>query len=238
MRYLLTFSYDGSLFHGFQRQKGIKNVQSTLENALSKYLNASITVKGSGRTDAFVHATSQCAHFDTDYKLSVTDKRRINNMLDGEIVLKSLKKVPDTFHARFSVKNKTYCYVINTLKTKRNDNYYFTSLFKLDLKKMQEASKLFIGTHDFQNFVSGKRDDYITYIDKIKIYRKNNLIIFKFQGSGFYRYMVRHLVGALYDVGRGKVSQDIIKYMLDNPHIHKQLTVMIPNGLYLVKVKY
>lgn len=238
MRYLMTFSYDGSLFHGFQRQKDVKNVQGTLEKALSDYFEREIVIKGSGRTDAYVHAFGQCAHFDINRAICFNDKLKLNKILAGEIIIKKLKRVDDSFHARFSVKSKTYCYVINTDKEQKNDKCYFSSFFKLDLKKMKNASKMFIGTHDFQNYVSGKRDDYITHISKIKISKKKNLIKMTFVGSGFYRYMVRHLAGALYDVGRGKVNENTLKDMLDNPSISKQLTVMVPNGLYLVKIKY
>lgn len=238
MRYLLTFSYDGSKFHGFQRQNNVKNVQGLLEQTLSKLLNEDIVIKGSGRTDAGVHAIAQTAHFDSNSSLTQKFIDDINKALQGDIFVKKIKKVNNDFHARFSIKYKKYRYIINLDKSNLNNDYYFTSLFKLDLKRMRGASKLFIGTHDFHNFVSGDRDDYITHIKRIKISEKGNYIVLEFTGVGFYRYMVRHLVGALYDVGRDKASKEVIQKMLDKPNEKKQLTVMPASGLYLVKVKY
>ena len=197
-----------------------------------------IFIKASGRTDAGVHALKQSAHFDYEFKLPKNFKNRLNQELKGDIVIKKVWKKDPNFHARFNVKTKTYCYVINLDTTRRNDNYYFTTNYKLNLKKMRQAQKLFLKSHDFRNFVSGTRDNYETFITKVKIKKQNNFLKFEFTGTGFYRYMVRRLVGALFDVGRGKVSIDEVKTMLTNPDIPRQLTVMPASGLYLVKVKY
>ena len=238
MRYLIYFSYDGSKFHGLERQKSYRSVQGTLEQALSLILKTDIVIKASGRTDAGVHALGQTAHFDYDSKLPPNFKKKLNQELKDDIIIKKICRKDDNFHARFNVKTKTYCYVINLGASRRNDNYYFTTKYKLDLKKMRQAQKLFLKSHDFRNFVSGTRDNYETFITKVKIKKQNNFLIFAFTGTGFYRYMVRHLVGALFDVGRGKVRIDEVKVMLTNPEVPRQLTVMPGQGLYLVKVKY
>lgn len=238
MKYLLTFSYDGSLFNGFQRQKNVKTVQKTLEDSLSKLLLEPIVIKGAGRTDAKVHALGQTAHFETLKKITRNFKRNLNQDLNGDIVVKKLKRVKENFHARFMVKEKIYRYIINRDRSSKESSYYFKSLYSLDMDLMREAAKELEGKHDFHNFVSGDRDDYISYIKQIKIKKKRNYIIMEFKGVGFYRYMVRHLAGAIYDVGRGKTSIDDIKKMLDYPHIPRQLSVLPAQGLYLVKVKY
>ena len=106
MRCLIKFSYDGTKFHGFQRQNEVKNVQGTLERVLSDVLESTIVIKGCGRTDAGVHATRQCAHFDTDKKITREDINIINKMLNDEIVIKKWKIVKDDFHARHDVKWK------------------------------------------------------------------------------------------------------------------------------------
>lgn len=237
MRYLMSFSYDGSKFHGFQRQNDVVSVQRTLEEALSRLLEEKVVIKGSGRTDAGVHALVQTAHFDTEQKLTKDFKDVLNNELSN-IVIEKIKKVDDDFHARFSVKEKTYRYVINLDRENQDDNYYFTSFVPLDVDKMKRTSKLLVGPHDFHNFVSGNREDYYTEIYKVDIKVDKNHIIFEFTGAGFYRYMIRHLVGALYDVGRGKATVDDVKFMLDFPDVFKQLSVLPAGGLYLVKVKY
>lgn len=238
MRYFMVFSYDGSKFHGFERQKDVKSVQKTIEDGLSLYLHTKIVIKASGRTDALVHALSQCAHFDYDQKLPHDLKAKLNELFQQEIIIKKIKRVADDFHARFNVVAKTYRYIMNTKPNEETSVYYQNIYYPLDINKMREASKILLGKHDFRNFVSGKRDNYETIIYKITIKKKRNLIIFEFTGAGFYRYMVRHLVGALYDVGRGKVEKETVKKMVDNPDISKNLTVMPANGLYLVNVKY
>lgn len=238
MRYLIYFSYDGSLFHGLERQKDVKSVQKTLEDALSNVLKENIVIKASGRTDALVHALKQSAHFDYKGKLPYNIKNKLNKVLKKEIVIKKIKRKDSHFHARFNVKKKIYRYIINIDYNKKNDHYYFSTKYNLDLKKMKECKKLFLKKHDFHNFVSGDRINYESYIYKIKIKKRNNFIIMEFVGKGFYRYMVRHLAGALFDVGRGKVNIKTIKDMLDYPSIPKQLTVLPAYGLYLVDVKY
>lgn len=239
MRYLISFSYDGTLFHGFQRQKNVKNVQGLLEQTLSNYFGQDILIKGSGRTDAGVHASCQCAHFDTSNNVTWKDISHINKLLNGEIVINKLKLVDNNFHARHDVKKKTYVYKINVGKYKSNyEGYYYQIKYDLDIKKMREASKVFVGVHDYRNFVSGYRDDYESVIYKIKINKIGNILILKFVGAGFYRYMVRHLVGALVDVGKGKTDVSTIAMMIDNEEFTKKLSVVPACGLYLTDIKY
>ena len=235
MRYLMVISYDGSKFHGFQRQKNVRNVQGYLENILSKILNEQIIIKGAGRTDAFVHAKYQVAHFDTNKNIKNL-KNNLNKELKDIKILK-IKKVSNDFHARHSVKNKTYLYKIDLSNT-LDDNYYLKINYNLDIKAMKKASVLFLGRHNFQNFTAGKRDDYNTTIRSIKIYKRNNILYLKFNGLAFYRYMVRNLVGALLEVGKGKVDKEYIKNMLDNYDVDIKLPTAKPNGLYLIKVNH
>lgn len=239
MRYLIKFSYDGTKFHGFQRQKNNKNVQGTLEKVLSEYFKCYIVIKGAGRTDAGVHAYGQCAHFDVDKIVTKNDIDIINDILSNEINIISFKKVKDGFHARYSVKYKKYIYMVNCGHFDKNKiGYYYQIKYKLDLIAMKKAAKLFEGTHNFHNFVSGYRDNYISTIFKVKIKVKKNILIMEFKGLAFYRYMVRHLVGALIDVGRGKSNIKEIESMIKYPSIIKNLSVVPSDGLYLKKIKY
>lgn len=239
MRYLIFFSYDGTKFHGFQRQNDVKNVQGTLEKVLSNYFDESIQIKGSGRTDAGVHAICQCAHFDVDKKISKKDIKRINDELNEEIVIKKNKRVSDDFHARHLVRKKTYIYKVNVGsydKSQKGYAYYYKH--DLDYTKMKDACLILEGTHDFRNFVSGLRDDYVSTIFKIRFKKKKNLLTFTFAGVGFYRYMVRHLVGAILFVGSNKMSLDELKMLLDG-RSNKRNSIVVPaEGLYLKKVEY
>ena len=239
MRYLIRFSYDGTKFHGFQRQNDVKNVQGTLERVLSDVFESDIVIKGSGRTDAGVHANGQCAHFDIDKKITKEDINIINRILNDEIVIKSYKLVRNDFHARHDVKRKKYIYKLNIGDfDKTKEGYCYQKRLKLDFFLMKRAMKLFVGTHDFRNFVSGPRLDYTTTIYKTKIKRKGDMVLFEFVGIGFYRYMVRHLVGAVIDVGRGKAKVSDVERMIENPLVEKNLSVVPAEGLYLVEVKY
>lgn len=239
MRYLIKFSYDGTKFHGFQRQNDVKNVQGTLEKVLSDVFESDIVIKGSGRTDAGVHAEAQCAHFDVDKKITKEDINIINRILNEDIVIKNYKLVKNDFHARHDVKYKKYIYKLNIGDfDKLKEGYYYQRKFKLDFSLMKRAMKLFVGTHDFRNFVSGPRIDYTTTIYKAKLKKKGSIVLFEFVGVGFYRYMVRHLVGAILDVGRGKAKVADVERMIDNPLVEKNLSVVPADGLYLVDVKY
>ena len=239
MRYLIKFSYDGTKFHGFQRQNDVKNVQGTLEKVLSDVFESDIVIKGSGRTDAGVHAEAQCAHFDVDKKITKEDINIINRILNEDIVIKNYKLVKNDFHARHDVKYKKYVYKLNIGDfDKLKEGYYYQRKFKLDFSLMKRAMKLFVGTHDFRNFVSGPRIDYTTTIYKAKLKKKGSIVLFEFVGVGFYRYMVRHLVGAILDVGRGKAKVADVERMIDNQKKKKSLSVVPADGLYLVDVKY
>lgn len=239
MRYLIRFSYDGTKFHGFQRQKELKNVQSTLEDSLSKYLKEKIVIKGAGRTDAGVHALDQCAHFDTNVFLNDNIIKNINKELGNDLEITSYEIVSNDFHARHSVKEKTYVYkIVNGVLMKNQIGYYHQIKKSLAINEMKNACKVFIGTHDFENYVSGKRDNYVSTIHEIKMNVQDNVIEISFRGIGFYRYMVRHLVGAIIDVGKKRVSIEEVKYLLDHPEIDKKLSVAPACGLYLTKIVY
>lgn len=237
MRYLVKISYDGSKFYGFQRQNDKRSVQGDIELALSKIFNETILVKGAGRTDRGVHALGQCFHFDTKCVMKTQLlKEKLNENLTDIVVLKC-KKVSEEFHSRFSVKKKHYSYLISFDKKDINSNYCYYHT-PIDLKKMKKASKLFLGVHNFQNFVSGIRDDYTCIIYKINFKYRNNSLKIDFYGKSFYRYMVRNLVGALIDVGRGKATENDIIFLLNNKKTDKMLSTAPAKGLTLVKISY
>ncbi len=234
-KYLIIFSYDGSKFNGFQRQKNVRSVQEDIEIALSNILNENIVIKGSGRTDAGVHALMQCAHFETNIEVCNLVNTLNDILTDIEII--NLKRVSENFHARYSVLEKTYEFKL-TFDRSKDENYFLIYYKKLDIEKMKNACKLFEGTYDFRNFVSGYRDNYISTVFKASVKEEKDCINFKFVGKGFYKYMVRNLVGALIDVGRNKVSIDEINDMLINFNKRRQLSTAPANGLYLVNIKY
>ena len=240
MRYLISISYDGSKFQGFQRLKENASVQKVIEDALTKINKDKVVIKGAGRTDRGVHALDQKAHFDLNINITPEGlKKALNSLVKPYIYINDCKIVDENFHARFCVKEKVYVYKINLgeynpiLKDYVNQN-----VNNLDIKTMKKASKVFLGVHNFKNFVSGERDNYDCIIYKIKFKVVNNILEIEFTGKSFYRYMVRNMVGALILVGCGKISIEEFKNMIDNENKDYSYLTVPANGLYLESVEY
>lgn len=240
MKYLISISYDGSKFYGFQRLIGHNTVQKKIEDALSTIAKESIEIKGAGRTDRGVHAIDQKATFNLNININQDLlKLALNSLISPYIYITNIKVVNNDFHPRFQVVKKEYIYKINIGEF--NPLYYdyiYEPNYKLDINKMKECAKLFIGIHNFKNFTSGERNNYECIIYNIEFTEKNNILEIKFTGKSFYRYMVRNLVGAMLDVSNNKVSLDEIKEALEHPEIKRQFKTAIPNGLYLNKIIY
>lgn len=242
-RYLINFSYDGSKYNGYQKQKGLDTIQQRLEDA-AKYINNSkeTKVSASGRTDAHVHAINQYAHLDinvniTEYKL----KRALNSLLPDDIYVRKTCIVDDNFHARYMVKEKEYIYKINTGDYNPIEkNYIFQFNQKLDVEKMKKAIRFFVGTHDFTTFSSGddSHKNKVRTIYDAFIESKDNYIIIHFKGSGFLKYMVRIMVGTLVDVGLNNIDENSIPDILLKKDRKYAKRTIAPEGLYLYNVKY
>ena len=237
MRYVLKISYDGSKFYGFQRQKDKNAVQNNLEKELSRLFEEEVLIKGAGRTDRGVHALGQVVHFDSDKYVSPSIVKSILNNCLNFIKIKKCKIVDSDFHSRFSAKKKHYMYKISFDK-KDKDSEYVLYAKNLDIKKMKEASKLFLGVHSFQNFVSGARDNYLSIIYRIKFKKGFNKLTIHYYGKSFYRYMVRNMSGALIDVGKGKAKPEEITHLLNCDKTDKMLSTAPSKGLTLVKIYY
>ena len=239
MRYLAVISYDGSNFYGFQRLKNKRSVQGELENVLTILAKKEVVVKGAGRTDAGVHAMGQTIHFDLEIPINI-DKLKyvINRMLPEDIRVKEIKEVDSKFHARLRATGKWYRYVV---KTSEFDPFYAKYTYQiddeLDINLMQKASLKLIGKHDFHNFTAGYRDNYEGNIFKIEIAKQDDKIIFDFYGKGFYRYMVRNLVGSLLMVGKNTWKVKDIEELLKQD-VNKTIPTAPANGLYLMRVYY
>lgn len=241
MRYLLTFSYDGTNYSGYQKQNGKKTIQSEIENVLSKINNQKIIISASGRTDAKVHALNQKAHFDVLKKLNLDKlKHSMNSLLPDDIYIKKIKKVGNNFHARYNVIEKEYVYKINIGEyNPLEKNYVFQYNHELNINDMIKGLELFIGTHDFKSFSTDTLDkDTVRTIYDAKLKLRKNIIEISFKGNGFLRYMVRNMVGILIEVGEGKRNYLDIKRVLECKDRREAGIKALPNGLYLKNVKY
>lgn len=240
MYYLISIKYDGSKFHGFQRLNDYDTVQKKLEEALTIINKKNVTIKGAGRTDRKVHANDQKASFSLDIDIDTTHlKEAINSLVKPYIYITDVCTVSPEFHARFNVIKKEYIYKINLGEfNPLLEDYTYQPPQKLNINKMKKCAKLFLGVHNFQNFVAGERENYDCIIYNISFKTKKNILEIKFIGKSFYRYMVRNLVGAMLDVERGRVSLNEIQKALEQPEIKKQFTTALPQGLYLNKITY
>ena len=239
MRYLASISYDGSGFYGFQRLKDKRTVQEELEKALTKINKGSVVIKGAGRTDRGVHAKDQKIHFDLDVKINELGiVKAMNSLLPTDIYVNNCVLVDDEFHARFCVAKKYYKYVINLGSYDAiYNNYLYNYCHSLDIKAMKRAAKKLVGAHSYEAFVSGKRDNYNSIIYDIDFKLKGDILEILFEGSSFYRYMVRNLVGVLILVGQHKCQiSDVEKMVIFGKKLN-YLTVP-SNGLYLEKIEY
>ena len=242
MRYKCIVSYDGYNYMGFQVQDNEKTIELCIEEALKKMLGEDIKIYPSGRTDRYVHAIGQVFHFDLEKDLPDNGiKRGINAFLPEDIQIMDVEHVDDDFHARFSAKSKEYRYYINTGEYNPLTVRYMPHITNLDVSKMEEAIKLFIGTHNFKGFASAQideRKDTNKTIFEAYINKYDDKLEFVFIGTGFLKYQVRRMMGILIDIGRGFSDKSLILEVLEkcDPKIsHK---VAPGCGLYLYKVNY
>ena len=245
MRYLAVVSYRGTGFCGWQKQtiSKLPSIEVTIEDVMSRILSSETKIYGSGRTDAGVHALGQTFHFDSNKELDVNKfAHSLNELLPKDIRILSVEKVSDDFHARFNAKSKTYLYKIRNKKVSDpfSSDLEYTLGQKLDVEKMVEASKLFVGEHNFQNFTSKEEDEqkFSRNIWGIDIKSEKDNIEILLKGNGFMRYMVRMIVGNLIQVGLGKMTSSDIKEALESKERKPSSYKAPAYGLYLKEVEY
>lgn len=234
-------SYDGSKFYGFQIQNKLRTVQGEIQKALKKICEEEVTIHASGRTDAKVHGNKQVFHFDTSRQMPEKQwKRAINHFLPNDIYILDSLFVSEDFHSRYSATKKEYHYLLSTNEySPFETNYIYQYGRPLNLELMKDAASIFIGEHDFASFCS--YDQYgntIRELYKILIEDNNGIITFTIVGNGFRRYMVRHIVGGLIQVGAKRITKKRLQELLDSKGKEKCLFKAKPQGLYLYEVFY
>jgi len=242
--YKITVEYDGCGFYGWQRQKKFRNtIQECIEDNLSKLLKESISVTGAGRTDAGVHAYNQTANFRTETSIPDFDRflYSLNSILPPAITVKSIKKVKDDFHARYSAKKREYIYRITTREISIGRNYFFKLNYKLDFKVIDEFIKILIGYNSFKSLCKNTEDKHGFCCNLMKLeYRINksrNTIVFRILADRYLHSMVRAITGVLIDLGRGKLELNETIYKFNNGE--KIKTTYLPaNALFLNKIYY
>ena len=243
MKIIGICSYKGTNYYGWQKQVGYVSIQSKIEEVLSKIFDTQITITGSGRTDAGVHAKKQYFHFIVEKQKDLKQLAyAMNKMLPDDIHILSLEKVDDDFHARYSAKRKIYEYDI-LLKNKEVFNYDLAYLYPMDLDidLLRQALKLFEGDHNYQDFTSKEEDEgnFIRTIYSIEVSQDKDLIKIRFEGNGFMRYQIRNMVGVAIAVASKKEDISFIKNHLKENKKREIIAYKAPAvGLYLVDVIY
>jgi tRNA pseudouridine38-40 synthase len=249
MNFKLLIQYDGTDFHGWQVQDGQRTVQGELTRVLSLLNGAEIYVCGSGRTDAGVHAEGQTANVKLQ-KIFTPEKLRnaINGNLWRDVRVLNVEKVSQDFHARFSARGKTYVYrVVNApVISPFWARYAHHESRPLDVNRMNEAARLFLGEHDWTAFSSAQTDSEnkvrtITDFSVESIWdarAQAQIIEFRITGEGFLRYMVRSIAGTLLEVGRGEKDFDTIQTAIVTGDRNLAGATAPAHGLTLLKVFY
>jgi len=239
-----VLEYDGSQYHGWQRQRGVLTIQEVLETRLEIMLNRPMSVRASGRTDAGVHAKGQVVNFYTETRMRPEEiQKGLNSLLPGDVVVLTVEEVPESFHARFSAKSKTYEYRILNRPTPSalERNYAWHIRRPLCLDPVLESLKLLAGTHDFAAFMASGSSARSTERDLTRAWVSRpdpEHVVFRFEANGFLRHMVRNLVGTLVEVGLGKRESQEIPSILAGKDRREAGITAPAHGLYLVSVQY
>lgn len=241
-RIMLTVAYDGTDFHGWQVQPGVRTVEGELNRALSDWLKEEVIVIGASRTDTGVHAMGNLAVFDT--KLAIPAEKvpyALNTKLPGDVKIQSAMEVPEEFHPRHCESRKTYEYRFYTAKHPNplKNRYATYTYMEPDVLKMQQAAAYLVGEHDFKSFccVRTQAESTVRRIYDISVLQDSGEIVIRVQGNGFLYNMVRIIAGTLLEVGCGRWEPEYVKEMLDAHSRCMAGPTAPPEGLCLCQVE-
>ena len=242
MRYFITLSYDGTRFHGWQVQPNGISVQGELDHGLSLLLHRNVQTVGAGRTDAGVHASMMVAHFDSDEEVDGQQLAyKLNKLLPRDIAIQKIERVPDDWHARFSATSRTYHYFLHTEKSPFLRHYSCELHYPLDFAKMNEAAAMLLEYEDFGAFCKSGADVKTTLCHVTKACWEQTAPAqwrFEITANRFLRNMVRAVVGTLVDVGRGRLSLEDFRQVIEGKCRSDAGESMPGNALFLVNITY
>ena len=241
-RYFIWLSYDGTNYHGWQVQPNGISVQGELQRVLSTLLRQEISIAGAGRTDAGVHARVMAAHFEIEADIDCKQLAyKMNRMLPQDIVVDKIEEVSLDTHARFSATERTYHYYIHTRKCPFERHYSCEIHYPLDFEKMNEAGRILTTYEDFGAFCKAHSDVKTTLCNVTRaewIQTGDTTWYFVITANRFLRNMVRAVVGTLVDVGRGRLSLDEFRSVIEGKRRSDAGESMPGNALFLEDVKY
>jgi tRNA pseudouridine38-40 synthase len=240
----MIIEYDGTDYHGWQRQRGQMTIQQILEESISTVTQENIRVIGSGRTDAGVHALNQVANFMTGSKIGERNLLAgVNSILPRDIAIKEMTEVEAGFHARYDVKSKVYLYRIfnKTERSALQRRYAWFVRSSLNIDRMKEGSMLLCGTHDFSSFCAADCSviNHIRTVTRFEIAQdERGILRIDVEADGFLRYMVRNIVGMLVDIGKEKRTLDEMSAVMEARDRSLASVTAPAHGLFLKDVKY
>ncbi len=240
MRYAIHLAYNGTNYCGWQTQPELPTVQFTLESALSTLLRIPIAIVGCGRTDTGVHASDFYAHFDLDGPLVDNLVFKLNSYLPPDIAIFDIFPVADNFHARFSALSRTYKYYAANARLPFSQGLYCRIYFNPDLDAMNEAAKVLMQYDDFTSFAKLHTDNKtnICHLTEAQWSREGEMLVFTITSNRFLRNMVRSVTGTLLDVGRGKLTIDGLRAIVEQKNRCAAGVSMPAQGLFLTNVAY
>lgn len=248
MNFKITLQYDGTDFHGWQRQGELRTVQGELTDALSQIDSGPVTVHGSGRTDAGVHAQAQVASANLQKEITANKLRAaINGNVGKDLRAIDVKTVSDDFHARYSALEKTYRYrIVNgPIISPFWVRYAHHEARPLDLERMKQAANLFLGEHEWNAFSSAQTEaeTKVRTITNLRVSEtrdevSDRMIEITVSADGFLRYMVRSIAGTLMAVGRGETDNDLVQQAIRQGDRRLVAATAPACGLTLLSVRY
>jgi len=241
-RFKITLEYDGSRFAGWQLQKGEKSIQGECMDACRKVFETdTFEFYGAGRTDAGVHALGQVAHLDvkTSLKPEII-QLRINDQLPHDINILQVERVREPFHARHDAIARSYVYQISTRRNAFGKKHLWWIKDKLDVKRMQQATSLFVGMKNYQSFTNEKAEteSKTVEVQHLQVHQQGDLLIVHIVGSHFLWKMVRRVTGVLVELGRGNLDEKQIQSYFNTLHNDPARFTAPPSGLFLEKIYY
>ncbi len=240
----IIVEYDGTAYHGWQRQKADRTIQGEIEKALTTMTGKPVSLAGSGRTDAGVHAIGQTASFSSDAGLSPDIYLKgLNSLLPDDILIRVCESMDPAFHARYDARSKLYQYRIlnRDMPSILERHYVWHIRRKLNVEAMQKAATYFVGEHDFKAFegTGSPRTSTVRHVIRAEMRQtRDNQILFDIEADGFLRYMVRNIVGTLVDVGNGRIPEEDVKGILLSRDRSLAGATAPARGLFLIKVNY
>ena len=242
VRYFIHFAYDGTNYHGWQIQPDANSVQEELQKALSVLLRHDVEIVGAGRTDAGVHARQMVAHFEWDGQLDCQQTAyRLGRMLPRDIAIYRMAPVADDMHARFSAVRRTYHYYLHTERDPFCRQYSCELHYDLDFERMNEAGRILCTYEDFGAFCKS-HSDVKTTLCKVSEARwiqvDSTHWYFRISANRFLRNMVRAVVGTMIDVGRGRITLDDFRKIVEGKQRTQAGESMPAHALFLEEIEY